>query len=110
MSGLFTGLRAWTVQRITALYVLAFLVVMFIRFSIDPPYTFDAWRMWWRVPVIATATLLFFAALCLHAWVGARDVILDYVHPVRLRAAVLVLLAFGLAALGVWMVLILLAA
>ena len=108
MSGLFSGLRAWTLQRITALVILAFLLVPLIRFATEPPYSFEACSAWWRAPAVAAATLVFFGAVCLHAWVGARDVVLDYVHPLALRAAALSLTALGLGALFAWMAVILL--
>ncbi len=33
---------------------------------------------------------------------GVRDAIIDYVHPIAARVTVLSLLAFGLAACGLW--------
>lgn len=109
MSSLFKGLRAWTVQRLSALYVLAFLAFVLIRFSIDPPSSYAAWHAWWHAPAVLSATLLFLAALCAHAWVGGRDVILDYVRPPGPRACALSLLALGLGMFGAWMALSLLA-
>ena len=100
MNALFGGLRAWMLQRLTALYLLAFGAFMLIRSLLVAPISFEAWRAWWQSPLVFVAALLFVAALCLHAWVGGRDVILDYVHPPALRAAGLVALAFGLAALA----------
>ena len=35
----------------------------------------------------ACATLLFVAGLLWHAWVGMRDILMDYVKPVGLRLA-----------------------
>jgi succinate dehydrogenase / fumarate reductase membrane anchor subunit len=46
------------------------------------------------------------AAVLGHAWVGLRDVVLDYVRPLALRFAVLALAATGLALLGLWTTLI----
>ena len=43
-----------------------------------------------------------FAALLAHAWVGVRDVVMDYVHPVALRLLVLSLLVLYFTGLGVW--------
>ena len=47
---------------------------------------------------------VFGAALLAHAWVGLRDVILDYVRPAALRLSLLGLLALALATLGVWFI------
>lgn len=46
----------------------------------------------------------FFAALLAHAWIGVRDVILDYVHPVAIRFFALAVLALGLTGAGFWVI------
>jgi len=109
MNAMLTGLRAWTLQRLTALYVLAFIAFVLSRCLIAPPQSFYLWQAWWRSPPLIAAGLLFVAALCIHAWVGGRDVILDYVRPPALRATALAVLALGLAALAGGFVLTLLA-
>ena len=93
MDRLLSGLRAWTVQRLSALYLLLFLAVVAVRALIAPPQDHLQWIGWWKPPWAAAAALLFFAALGLHAWVGARDVLLDYVKPRWLRSTLLALLA-----------------
>jgi succinate dehydrogenase / fumarate reductase membrane anchor subunit len=97
-----SGLRAWLLQRVSAVYMLAFLVIALLTFVVDPPRTYEAWRGWVSRPGVGVAILVFFAALIVHAWVGLRDVILDYVRPVALRATALTLLGFALVALGAW--------
>ena len=97
-----SGLRAWLLQRLSALVLLAYLVVALGVFALDPPQGHAAWRTLMQSPAVALATLVAFAALALHAWVGARDVLLDYVHPLALRLALLVALAATLLASGAW--------
>ena len=45
-------------------------------------------------------------ALLAHAWVGIRDVVLDYVRPLPLRLFLLSMIVLALALLGAWVVLI----
>ena len=97
MEQLLGGLRPWTLQRLSALYLLVFLAALAVRVLLAPPQDHLQWIAWWRPPWAAAAALLFFAALGLHAWVGARDVLLDYVKPRWLRGTLLVLLAAALA-------------
>ncbi len=104
----FTGLRAWLVQRISAVYMLAFLLFLLLHFLLDPPHSYLAWHGWIMSHGVSIATFVFFSALLLHAWVGVRDVIMDYVHPLALRVCTLSLLGFGLIAVGTWVVRILL--
>ena len=103
----FTGLRAWLVQRITAVYMLLFIVFLLAHFLVDPPHSYPAWHGWMMSSSVSIATVVFSAALLAHAWVSVRDVVLDYVHPIAFRVGLLVLLGFGLSALGVWVMRIL---
>ncbi len=97
-----SALRAWLVQRISAVYMLVFLVLLLLHLLLDPPRTYGAWQGWVANPAIGVAILVFFAALMVHAWVGLRDVILDYVRPVAVRTTMLSLVGFALAGLGAW--------
>ena len=102
-----SGLRAWLVQRVSAVYMLVFIVFLLIHFLLDPPHSFLAWHDWMMSPGISITASVFFAALLAHAWVGVRDVILDYVHPSAVRVFVLALLGLGLMGIGAWVIRIL---
>mgnify|MGYP001794396830 CR=1 FL=1 len=102
-----SGLRAWLVQRVSAVYMLVFIVFLLIHFLLDPPHSFLAWHDWMMSPGISITASVFFAALLAHAWVGARDVILDYVHPIVVRIFVLALLGLGLMGIAAWVIRIL---
>lgn len=108
MTAPLSGSRAWIVQRLSALYLLACLVFVLARSGVAPaPWTYESWRAWMHAPGIAVAVLLFFVALLLHAWVGLRDVILDYVHPLGMRSALLALVGVGEFAVAAWVLVIL---
>lgn len=102
-----SGLRAWLVQRVTALYMLLFLVFLLTHFLLDRPTSYLAWHTWIASPVVSITALVFCAALLAHMWVGLRDVILDYVKPLAVRVGALALLALGLSGLGGWVMRIL---
>ena len=83
--------------------MLLFIVFLLFHFPLDPPRSYQAWHGWMSNPAISIAAAVFFAGLLLHAWVGVRDVIMDYVHPLGFRVSMLALLARLLAlGLGVW--------
>ena len=103
----FTGLRAWWVQRVSAVCMLVFLIFVLVSMAVHPLAGHAQWRAWVAQPGITLAVLLFFAALLSHMWVGLRDVLLDYAKPVVVRNALLALVAFGLIGLGVWVLVIL---
>jgi succinate dehydrogenase / fumarate reductase, membrane anchor subunit len=103
-----TGLRAWLVQRMSAVYMLLFIVYLLAHFIVDPPRSYLAWHGWIMSPGVSIASFVFFAALLAHAWVGLRDVMMDYVHPLAVRVSALALLAGGLVAIAGWIARILL--
>lgn len=88
--------------------MLGFIVFVFAHILVDPPHSYEAWRGWVASPVVSVAAILFVAALLTHAWVGLRDVTLDYVEPLAAHITALSLIAVALLAAGAWAVLILL--
>lgn len=103
MSRKLSGLRAWYVQRLSAVYITIYVIIAAISIIINGlPSSYDSWLVVWSSPTVNLMTLLFFAALLIHAWVGIRDVILDYVHPFAARLSVLSIFAMILIACGLW--------
>ncbi len=99
MSG-FSGMGAWLLQRLTAVYLVVFTVWAGIRLALADPWSYAAWSGWLGEPVNAALAWLFGVSLLAHAWVGGRDVLIDYIHPLGLRLALLSLLAGWLLGSG----------
>ncbi len=57
---------------------------------------------WVNHPPVAIGLLLFVPLVLAHAWVGIRDVLIDYVHSLGLRIALLMLFGFVFLASGLW--------
>ena len=104
----FTGLKAWWVQRVSAVYMLLFVLFLLYSFALHPLQAFPQWHAWVARPGTSVAFLVFFAALLGHMWVGLRDVLLDYARPTSLCRVLLAAVAFGLLGLGLWLLWILL--
>ena len=108
MKARFTGLRAWWVQRASALYMLLFVLFLLLSFALQPLHDFSQWHAWMGRPGTSIAFFVFFAALLGHMWVGLRDVLLDYAKPAGLRHGLLGAVALGLLGLAIWLLWILL--
>lgn len=96
------GLRAWLVQRISAVYMLIYLVAAVAWMAGTAPYSYEEWRAFIARPLVALTTFGFIGALLLHAWVGVRDVVMDYVKPWALRFWVLTAWAVALMFMAFW--------
>lgn len=102
-----SGLRSWLLQRLTALYIVVFLVIFALVWG-GQPITFDIWRTWVAHPAANIALVLFVFALLMHAWIGGRDVMIDYLKSVAARYVLLIIFALTLVILGLWSLRILL--
>ena len=79
------GLRDWLSQRITAVLMALFTLALLVQFILGGPVGYDSWsaifsRQWMKV-----LTFVVILSLAWHAWVGMRDVWMDYIKPVVLR-------------------------
>jgi succinate dehydrogenase / fumarate reductase membrane anchor subunit len=97
VTGAHYGLRDWLAQRITAAIMALYTVLMIVVFTRRAPLTFESWKALFAQGWMRVATLLFAVSLAWHAWVGMRDILMDYVKPTGLRLfmeiCVLVLIA-----------------
>jgi len=91
------GLRDWLAQRITGLIMALYSIILAVVLLSGQPITYAVWSDLFTQGWMRVATLLFAASLAWHAWVGLRDILMDYVKPteVRLSLQVLVLLVIA---------------
>jgi succinate dehydrogenase / fumarate reductase membrane anchor subunit len=102
MSRKASGFRAWLIQRISAIYLAVYFIYLFFHFAFAAPGSHEQWQAWLAAPVVSVTLALFFLALLLHAWIGVRDVVIDYVHPLAIRLTVLTGVALLLIGCGFW--------
>lgn len=108
MSMLTSGLRAWVTQRVSAIVMVIFFVVVPLYMVQLGVKDFASWKQVMATPLMVIAWGLFFLAVIAHAWVGIRDVILDYVHNFVLRSLSLSLVVIVLVASLLWVLRVLL--
>lgn len=97
-----SGLKAWVIQRITALYIGAFALYLLMQLLFSSDVTYQQWQAQLASPAMAITLWLFIIAILIHAWVGMRDIAIDYIKPIAIRVSVLTAFAFFLIACGLW--------
>ncbi len=102
MSRAAQGLRAWLLQRFSAVYLALYLLIMPLLMLLRGLPDYAAWRGWFGQALPGVASAIFVIAVGLHAWVGIRDVLIDYVHAVWLRLLLLAGCALVLLASVLW--------
>jgi len=79
------GLRDWLLQRLTAVAMAIYTIGFFACFLAEAPHSYGDWKAMFSTVFARLATMLFLAALLYHAWVGMRDILMDYLRSTSLR-------------------------
>ena len=96
------GLVDWLLQRLTAVVMAVYTVGLAVCLLWRPPGSLADWRAVFSGNFARLATMLFVAALLYHAWVGMRDIIMDYLKPAGLRLVVESAVALALLFYLIW--------
>jgi succinate dehydrogenase / fumarate reductase membrane anchor subunit len=79
------GMRDWLAQRATAIVMAVYTVILLIAFLAAPEFSHDIWSGLFAQQWFKAITFVAFVSLFYHAWVGMRDIWMDYVKSVAVR-------------------------
>jgi succinate dehydrogenase / fumarate reductase membrane anchor subunit len=96
------GLRDWMAQRITAAIMAVFTIALLVQLLMPGPWGYDHWAGIFSSEWMKLLTFVVIASLAYHAWVGVRDVLMDYVKPVGIRLVAQVLVIVWLVGCAGW--------
>lgn len=107
VTGAHYGLRDWLIQRITAVVMVIYTLGLVGYLLFQPVLDYNAWTLLFSSNVVRTFSLLFLLSVFYHAWIGVRDVVMDYVNPVLIRLVIHVLVILTMMLYVIWSVQIL---
>ena len=86
VTGAHYGARDWLVQRASAVVIIAFTAIILAQLLLTKgPIGYELWAGIFAPQWMKFLTLGLFVAPGWHAWIGVRDIWMDYVKPVGLR-------------------------
>jgi len=107
VTGAHYGLRDWLAQRVTAAIMAVYSVIAVTVLLTGYPITYAVWKDLFAQGWMRVATLLSMTSLAWHAWVGVRDILMDYIKPDGLRLGLQIAALLTIAACLGWTVQIL---
>lgn len=107
VTGAHYGLRDWLAQRVTAAVMAVYVLSLAAWLLLQPQLDYDVWTGLFSSNIMRSFSLLFLLCLFYHAWIGVRDIVMDYVHPAGVRLLVHVLVILALVMYVIWSVQIL---
>lgn len=107
VTGAHYGMRDWLIQRISAVVMVFYTLSVAVYWLLQPEKDYNAWTLLFSSNVMRTFSLLFLMNVFYHAWIGVRDIVMDYVKPAFIRLLIYVLVILALLMYVIWSVQIL---
>jgi succinate dehydrogenase / fumarate reductase, membrane anchor subunit len=98
------GFKDWLAQRVTAVLMALFTVVVLVQVLMPGELGYDKWAGIFAAQWMKVLTFVVIVSLLWHAWVGVRDIWMDYIKPVGLRLALQVFTLVWLVGCAGWAV------
>ena len=95
-TGAHYGWKDWLAQRLTGIVILVWVAAVLIRFLVASDLSFTGWHGFMGGAVMKTLTVFTILAVAYHAWIGVRDIWMDYVKSAYVRLALHVFTIFWL--------------
>ena len=97
------GLRDWLAQRVTGVLMALFTIIVLGQVMLSSgPVGYDKWAGIFAAQWMKVLTFAVIISLAWHAWVGMREILMDYVQPVVLRLALQVFTIVWLVGCAGW--------
>ena len=96
------GLRDWLAQRVTAVLMALFTLAIVVQLLMPGELDYYRWAGIFAHQWMKLLTFVTIVALLWHAWVGVRDVLMDYVKEVAMRLVLQVITIVWLAGCAGW--------
>jgi len=81
------GFRDWLSQRVTAVLMAIFTLALVGQVLFGAKLGYERWAQIFSAQWMKVLTFVAIVSLAYHAWVGMRDVWMDYIKPVGVRLA-----------------------
>ena len=101
------GFRDWVAQRVSAIILALYTVVFIYALIVLRNEGYSGWSKLFSEFWMKILSYLAVLALCYHAWVGIRDIWMDYIKPVSLRLSLQICSILWLLGCGLWALIIL---
>jgi len=103
----YPGMRLWLSQRLSAVIMAIYIVLLVVLLLVKQPAGFKDWHTFVSLIWFRFITFLFFISLFIHAWLGVSDVFKDYIFNKKLRAYLQIVVDILLVVYLLWVSIIL---
>ena len=102
VTGAHYGLRDWLAQRVTAVLMALFTIVLLAQVIFGGPLGYDSWAGIFSSQWMKVLTFVVILAMLYQVWVGVREIFMDYIKPVSIRLSLYVFAIVWLVGCAGW--------
>ncbi|MEK8032673.1 succinate dehydrogenase, hydrophobic membrane anchor protein [Ideonella sp. DXS29W] len=96
------GFRDWLAQRVTAVLMALFTIVLLLQVLVGGPMGYEKWAGIFAHQWMKVFTFVVIVSLLYHVWVGMRDIWMDYIKSVALKLSLQVFTIVWLVGCAGW--------
>ena len=96
------GLKDWLIQRVSAVYLLVYTIILLGFCCMHPQLSYSQWHGLFHLIWFQIASMLALFMLLLHAWIGIWTISTDYIKPLALRLPLQIIIAIFLLGQFMW--------
>jgi succinate dehydrogenase / fumarate reductase membrane anchor subunit len=101
------GVKDWLAQRVTAIVMAVYTVILLAMFLTGQNFTYEGWAGLFAKQWFKLFSLVTFLGMYYHVWVGIRDIWMDYIKHASIRLILMLVTIFWLIACAAYTVQIL---
>jgi succinate dehydrogenase / fumarate reductase membrane anchor subunit len=98
------GFSSWLAQRVTGVVMALFTLALLVQLLLPGELSYDKWAGIFSAQWMKVLTFVTILSVAYHAWVGVRDIWMDYIKPLGLRLALHALTILWLLGCAGWAV------
>jgi succinate dehydrogenase / fumarate reductase membrane anchor subunit len=98
------GFTDWLVQRLSAVVMAVYTLILLAIAGYNGGIDYSLWQSLFASSAFRVITLLFGLSLFWHAWVGVRDIWMDYIKSTALRLTLEMLTVLALVGYAGWLI------
>ncbi|MBN3860326.1 succinate dehydrogenase, hydrophobic membrane anchor protein [Neisseriaceae bacterium PsAf] len=84
LTGAHYGIKDWIFQRLSAVLILVFSIILIIGLFFVPS-SYEGWQQFFSYASVKIIAQIIVIAVAIHAWIGVRDIWMDYINNSGLR-------------------------
>ncbi|MDU0809772.1 MAG: succinate dehydrogenase, hydrophobic membrane anchor protein [Burkholderia sp.] len=79
------ALQDWIAQRLTGVIIAVYTIILLVKFFFAHDFSYRSWTLIFTTEWMKISTFAMMLSLSYHAWIGVRNILMDYIKSLYIR-------------------------